>query len=29
MNPHGRAVGLLRDWQGGHAKTVSGYGKGV
>ena len=26
---HGRAVGLLHDWQGGHAMTVSGYGKRV
>ena len=26
---HGRAVGLLHDWQGGHAKTVSGYGERV
>ena len=25
----GRAVGLLHDWQGGYAKTVSGYGKRV
>ena len=26
---HGRAVGLLHDWQGGYAKTVSGYGERV
>ena len=25
----GRVVGLLHDWQGGYAKTVSGYGKRV
>ncbi len=25
----GRAVGLLHAWQGGYAKTVSGYGKRV
>jgi len=25
----GRAVGLLHVWQGGYAKTVSGYGKRV
>ncbi len=29
MNPHGRAVGLLHDWQGGYVKTVSGYGKRI
>ncbi len=25
----GRAVGLLHDWQGGYAKTVSGYGERI
>jgi len=25
----GRAVGLLSDWSGGYAKTVSGYGKWI